>query len=141
MKERTVNAIRSLAKLTGAKCGSCIGGRGRYRCCDDTFCDLVERGLRAAGHEVPVTGHPEIRFMGENGCVIAPELRPGCSGYVCPEHLENDRSLRRDHNRLLDRCKKDPAFVNLWNAGRPSPAELEATISEAARRFGGTCND
>lgn len=38
----------------------------------------------AKGQELPPpTGHPTLTYMGENGCVVAPHLRPLCTVHVC----------------------------------------------------------
>lgn len=109
MRQRTVNALRAVAALTNAKCGTCKAeGHKKTRCCDKVFCDVVAAGLERAGMPaIAPTGHPTIPFMGEKGCVVPPELRPGCSGYVCREHL-SDRTFRRRWAKLHNRFAGDP---------------------------------
>lgn len=108
MKASTVNTIRRLAAITGERCGRCPGV-GPDRCCDDAFCQVVEVGLRATGREVPAaTGHPKARFLGPSGCVLPPEFRPGCAGYVCPSWKVHDRTFRREVERLEARVFADP---------------------------------
>ena len=36
------------------------------------------------------TDHPRLPFLGENGCVVPPHLRPICTVHVCEKHLWND---------------------------------------------------
>lgn len=108
MKQRTVNSLRDIAALTAPKCATCPSMKtAPHRCCDKAFCDIVKAGMERAGlPAIPTTGH-QIPYMGEHGCVVPPEYRPGCAGYVCDEHLR-DRSFRREWMRLHGRFAKDP---------------------------------
>lgn len=112
LKERTINALRRLQQITGEKCGTCPE-KGEYRCCDAVFCDLVANGLKRAGLPVPhPTGH-KIPFMGNSGCIVKPEHRPGCSGFVCPSQLKSDRKFRREWEHLHKKCVDDPVVEKM----------------------------
>lgn len=131
MRERTVNAIRKLQRLTERACATCPSEnhvRPKYRCCDDAFCGMVESALKAVGRPVPeYTGNSEVRFMGPNGCVVAPEDRPGCSGYVCPSTIAKDRNLRREWTRLHEKYLIDDPDVGRMMAASNAayPALIE----------------
>ena len=115
MRDAAARALRELHKITNACCATCKPTP--FGCCSADFCDGVARGLEATGRPVPPRGkHPTLRFMGENGCVVAPELRPGCSGYVCPERLARDRDLRRKHARLQEKGFRDSDATALLSA-------------------------
>jgi hypothetical protein len=45
--------------------------------------------------------------MGERGCVVPPEHRPFCTGYVCAPHLA-DRTFRRKYERLCTEAGVPP---------------------------------
>lgn len=138
MRMSTVNAARRLATITGERCARCPGV-GPERCCADAFCEVVERGLRHTGRPVPErTGHPKARFLGPTGCVLPPELRPGCTGFVCGPWKQRDRAFRREVERLEARVFADPDVDALLEGMRDGtwdrvrPAALEA--ARAARR-------
>lgn len=112
MRQRTVNALRAIAALTEPKCSACPT-KDKHRCCSQAFCQAVAQGMARAGlREIPRTDHPTLMFMGENGCIVPPEHRPGCSGYVCRDHLE-DRAFRRKWERLHDRFVDDPDVATM----------------------------
>ena len=87
-----IEAQAAMATHTSPLCGQhhrCAGdGKvGQFRCCDDLFCGLAETYAHQEWRTrlAPVTterGRP--RFLGPNGCTVAPHLRPGCTGYSCP---------------------------------------------------------
>ena len=106
MKERTKNAFKKLGEITCGKCSTCPVAE-KHRCCDKMFCSMVEAALRVKG--IPVPEKPNvggIPFMGEKGCVVPPELRPYCTGFVCAPHF-SDRDFRREYDRLIQKIAED----------------------------------
>lgn len=100
MKQSTKNTIIKMHELTKNYCGSCNMCQGeKYRCCDKVFCDIVDHGLQKMGIKISKV-NSEVPFMGESGCIVPPEYRPFCSGYICPDILHNDRDFRRKWTKL-----------------------------------------
>ena len=114
MKESTVNALRKIQSLTAKVCQGCNHEGNKYRCCDKEFCEAVEKGLTAIGKDIPKTGHPDLQYMGEKGCVVPAEYRPGCSGYVCRQNM--DRPTRREYDRLHTKFQNDPDVHKMMDA-------------------------
>lgn len=63
---------------------------------------------KALGYE-PKRVADDIPFLGEKGCVIPAEFRPGCTMYVCPVHLEN-RKFRRQWDKHRQKVLSDPVI-------------------------------
>lgn len=99
----------------------------KYRCCDAVFCETVEKGFKALGVHYEKTGHPELPFMGENGCVVAPEHRPGCTMFFCPAALE-DRKSRRFYERKKRKLQNDPEYDYYTNSVQLSENDLMKAI-------------
>jgi len=77
---------REMAALTEPECSGGCGGRERrlYRCCERRYCEAAREYARTRyGLELQETGHPELPFMGESGCVVDAYLRPICALHVC----------------------------------------------------------
>jgi hypothetical protein len=107
MKEATKTAFAKLGQITQAKCATCPAPTV-HRCCDKIFCGFVEEMLVEAGEPTPPKPNiGGIPFMGENGCVLSPEQRPFCTGYVCAPHTK-DRVFRREYDRLILKINRDP---------------------------------
>ena len=79
-----VQLYREIADLTKPKCGQC---RVPHYCCNDYQCEMIAHYAAEMGVTLTRTGHPKLPFMGEDGCVVAPHLRPICSVHVCENHL------------------------------------------------------
>ena len=92
--------------------GYCIRGVPKedetYRCCDSVFCAVVDDHLNQVGIKISKTDNPSLPFMGPDGCVVPPELRPFCSTYVCPDRLKGDRKFRREYQRIRAKIEADP---------------------------------
>jgi hypothetical protein len=107
MKESTKGQFKKLSELTSPKCAQCPG-QAQTRCCDKMFCDLNKALATGKGYSLPEGPNlAGIPFMGENGCVLSPEQRPYCTGYVCPPHFA-DREFRRQYDRILEKIARDP---------------------------------
>jgi hypothetical protein len=56
----------------------------KYRCCEGQYCEQTRRFAKEKYNiDLQDTGHPDLPFMGENGCTVAPHLRPVCAIHVC----------------------------------------------------------
>ncbi len=113
MKESVKNHLIKLHQLTNASCRKCPQS---YSCCERDFCLAVESGLSAIGTTIQRTTHPTLPFMGPSGCVVPPELRPGCSGYVCTATLKSNRKLRREWAHLHTKIVGDETVAKLMDA-------------------------
>lgn len=94
VREELSTTYQAIVDLTGPVCsGTLLEGQPRCkpmsqnRCCDKWHCDLAANCIKERGLEVPEpTGHPELPFMGKEGCILEPWLRPACSLHVCAIH-------------------------------------------------------
>lgn len=85
-----VDIFAQLAEHTRPACASC---RVPYACCSAQQCQATARMAREdLGTDLAhlVTDHPTLPFMGPDGCVVAPHLRPICAVHVCGQHLTQD---------------------------------------------------
>lgn len=102
MRERVRGRLRRLAVLTNAACAKCPG-ESPTRCCSAMFCEIVGDTIESNGLPRPAPApdpiDPTVPYLGRGGCVVTPELRPGCTGFVCPDRLR-DRTFRREYRRL-----------------------------------------
>lgn len=100
--ERMRNELKQLyseiAALTKPKCGQC---RVPYGCCKPDACMMIEAFAKEDGIELPPkTDHPELPYMGPDGCILEPYQRPLCAIHVCENHLWNlDFSTKYFHLR------------------------------------------
>ncbi len=102
MREGQINALRKIAELTKTKCETCPT-TDKYRCCDRLFCNFVRKYHVGKGIEYPWFGKQEVPFMGDNGCIVKPEHRPFCVGYVCGSHLK-DRKFKKKYFHLCNKA-------------------------------------
>ena len=80
---KLIELYKEMAELTLPKCVECPNLLP-HRCCDRMYCDLVDMMAKDSGAELPApTGHPTLTYMGKNGCVVPPHLRPTCTVHVC----------------------------------------------------------
>ena len=78
----SADIFAQLADHTRPACASC---RVPYACCSAQQCQETARIARddlGADLTHLATGHP-LPFMGPEGCVVAPHLRPICTVHVC----------------------------------------------------------
>ena len=73
---------------------------------------MVSVGLSKQGLEYPKPNVGGIPYMGEKGCVVAPEHRPYCTGFICAPHFQ-DREFRREYDRLVSKITQDPEAPKL----------------------------
>lgn len=85
--EDLVVLYQKVADMTAPVCGSSdcelfVGSP--VRCCQREYCELTRKfALAKYGTKLEETGNKELPFMGENGCTVAPHLRPLCSIHIC----------------------------------------------------------
>jgi len=104
LKESTINNLCKIKEMTSAACA-----KDGFGCCSNFFCGIAKLEAEALGY-TPVAVSDDIPYLGKDGaCVIPPEFRPGCSMYVCPEHLE-DRKFRRCWEKHRKKILSDPVI-------------------------------
>lgn len=78
---------KEMAALTRPKCGEC---RCPLSCCSPEYCDqTAEFALESWGVRLEDSGYENpkgLRFMGPDGCIVEPYLRPICTVHVCEIH-------------------------------------------------------
>lgn len=107
MKTKSIKLFQKLAELTNKKCATCPVTEP-HRCCDKMFCNLNDHYMLAKGiaeYTKPNVGG--IPYMGAGGCVISPEHRPYCTGYVCPPHLHADPEFRAEYESIINKIGDD----------------------------------
>lgn len=123
-----IDAFAELAAHSAPKCGSC---RAAYSCCTPDQCetvrDFAEETFNISLEDVPDAGR--LPFLGSQGCIVPPHLRPLCSVHVCGQHLKDDAwterywSVMRPWARVTAsrEVSKGPMDSEGSSATRPSP--------------------
>ncbi len=77
-----IQLYQRMYEITVVKCKRCSKGAGT--CCNVYACKLVEKFAKAEyGVTLMRTGHPTLLFMGSEGCIVAPHMRPVCTVHTC----------------------------------------------------------
>ena len=109
-----------VAALTWSHCEHACQLEPRYDCCHILFCSLVRAtSLRRGGLILESTGHPTLLFMGPQGCVVPPYLRPLCAKHTCVNntlraHPDPGPEWKKRYKELIDeidRLELDSAAV------------------------------
>lgn len=87
MSDKLVQIYQKMADLTAPECagvgkGSC---RVPHSCCDEMACIITKEFALTQGvvlQEYP-PNHKGAFYLGENGCTVAPHLRPICTVHTC----------------------------------------------------------
>ena len=85
---KLVTLFQQMADLTAPECagvgpGSC---NVPHSCCDPMYCEIARDYAKDVYGLVLKEQPPNERgvfFLGENGCTVAPYLRPLCSVHIC----------------------------------------------------------
>lgn len=99
------NPIRKLQAFTQNVCLSLCEvpeDQKTHRCCDAIFCRLTEMSFPPDVKYEP-TGH-EITFMGKHGCIVKPEHRPFCTGYLCPGIADKYPHIWKEYVKLCEKA-------------------------------------
>lgn len=117
-------AARRLAVVTGRVCAGCESVTSA-RCCSPDFCRIVRAGLEVEGLEIPPEpGGYGVPFLDpEHGCTVPPELRPGCTGFVC---ARAGPDVMRERTKLMRRLLDDPLAARLADQGSRLAGEFLA---------------
>jgi|SRR5882724_12834375 len=80
--QRIANLTSPSCQNGTAECAKFVGSK--YRCCERKYCELARRFAKEKYNiDLRDTGNPDLPFMGENGCIVAPHLRPICTLHLC----------------------------------------------------------
>ncbi len=82
-QQRLVVLYQEIADHTKPECARCFNP---YSCCDSMYCNMAtEYAEKEWGVDLtPLrTGHDKLPYMGPEGCVVAPHLRPLCALHTC----------------------------------------------------------
>jgi hypothetical protein len=103
---------QKMADITSPLCASGQGECGQFcsrksRCCERRYCLATAAFAKEKyGIDLVPTSNPDLPFMGERGCVVAPHLRPVCTLHVCTvswadkSHIEHDEQKTADYYAL-----------------------------------------
>lgn len=76
-----IQAAAAMHEHTRTECAKCPCP---HSCCSGEYCDLVKADAKELWDvDLPETGHPTMRFMGPNGCTVAPHFRLLCTVHTC----------------------------------------------------------
>lgn len=110
------NPVRKLQQFTQGVCLRLCDvpkEERQYRCCDKMFCELTKE-LFPPGVEYKPTGH-EIPFMGPNGCIVKPEHRLFCTGFLCPGIKKDYPNIWKEYEKLCSKAGLPPTKVRITN--------------------------
>ena len=114
--ERLKRKYAEIAEFTRPKClGECPEPGA---CCRRPYCLLA--GARAAefGMNPATQAHAELPFMGADGCVLPPYLRPLCAVHVCEVHLLGESSYAKAYFAMREEvCALEETFGPSWPDG------------------------
>jgi hypothetical protein len=83
MTERYIQAAKEMHIHTHSECAKC---KFPHSCCTmyDCMCtEMIAKNIFGIDLSDQHTEHPQIPFMGPQGCVLSPELRPICTVHTC----------------------------------------------------------
>lgn len=103
-----VTLCEQMAHITNPVCGNeCTKYRDKkYRCCERKYCEIAREYAKSKYNiELQETGNPELPFMGETGCTVAPHLRPICTLHACPISYAPTSNLGNDPERTSEYFK------------------------------------
>lgn len=72
--------------LTSVDCPQC-----ELPCCSVEYCDITEEYALSQDISLQKTTHSSIPFMGPEGCIVNPALRPLCTIHTCSRKPLSER--------------------------------------------------
>lgn len=79
--QKLISLYRQMADLTLPECRHTC--RAPLSCCSPEYCAAAEERAKSWGVSLEPTGHERLPFMGEEGCIVPPHLRPSCTIHTC----------------------------------------------------------
>lgn len=97
LNDRLIKAYQELYLFTKEKCKDCrIAKVSQFRCCSPEYCEMAAEWAKdrwgVVLQAVPLPPQPRnvlggtLLFMGPEGCIVPPHMRPYCTMHLC-EHL------------------------------------------------------
>lgn len=106
MTDTLINLYKEMSELTSPECGACPVP---HSCCDKLACDMATAYAAELGVTLTPTGHDKLPYMGENGCVVPPHLRPICTLHTCAVNSlgfkRGDEAWSKKYHELRDRIE------------------------------------
>jgi len=131
LKSQLHKQYERMASMTRGRCGDPCGRPGR--CCKPEFCEMTAQYAREVYNlQLHRTKHPDLPFMGQYGCTVAPYLRPHCTVYVCEKHLEEDPEFKVNYQWLRDQI--DRIELDLHGISKDDPWSVPGAASNVLRR-------
>jgi hypothetical protein len=80
-----ISLFDEMAKLTEPECAACaVASRHQFRCCAFEYCAMAEELAKEFGVQVQKQAVVDtLPYMGPQGCVMPPYLRPLCTMHTC----------------------------------------------------------
>lgn len=75
-------------------------------CCAPEYCDLAEARAREFGVELPLQENAALKYMGREGCVVPPYLRPLCAVHVCDYQVMRDSQFGEAYLKLREAVRR-----------------------------------
>lgn len=83
---KLIPLMQEVADLTRPECARCPKP---HSCCEAIYCEIARHHAKEYWNvELQETGHATLPFMGEEGCTVAPHLRPTCTLHTCRIHVQ-----------------------------------------------------
>ena len=104
---KLIPLMQEVADFTRPECARCPEP---FSCCEAMYCEIARYHAKEYWNvDLVDTGHATLPFMGEEGCVVAPHLRPMCTMHTCRFHREGtsgDPEWDRKFVKLKDRVEQ-----------------------------------
>ena len=78
---KLIQLYKQMSDLTQPICANKC--RAPQSCCDAMYCEMADFYAKEQGILLEKTNHPNLPFMGPQGCTVPPHLRPSCTLHVC----------------------------------------------------------
>lgn len=124
MSEKLVVLYQKMADMTASECagvgkGSC---RAPHSCCDENACNITKQFALRQGVTLPEftpKGHKGAFYLTENGCSVAPHLRPVCTVHTCAINglgfKMGDEKWTKDYFKLRDQLDRLESKEKRWD--------------------------
>lgn len=79
-----ITAYKDVHDLTNGDCKHLCNPNRPYSCCSKEYCDVAKQwAFDEYGIELKVVSNGNLPFVGKDGCVVEPHLRPLCTLHHC----------------------------------------------------------
>lgn len=110
--DELVKAYDEVYRMTNDDCTTLCNAKTGYTCCSKEYCEIAEQwALEEYGIKLERVSDGPLPFIGSNGCVVPPHLRPlctlhhcgiNCSGYRVKEGGSKDKKWNKRYFHLRD---------------------------------------